>query len=348
MLPLTYLLPLRAAEPRTDLAPYLARLVADVDEVLVVDGSAADVAAAHSEAWPREVRLMPVDPGRRCANGKVAGVLTGLAAARHDVVVIADDDVRWSGGLLSQAAQRIGGVDLVIPQNAYTALPWWAAEDTARSLLNRALAYDWPGTLVVRRDVLLAAGGYDGDVLFENLELVRTVRAAGGRVLVARDLVVPREPPTRSHFGGQRVRQAYDSLAQPARLAAELALLPAAALVARRWGWRGVATAAGAAIATAEAGRRRDGGGTAFPAHASLWAPAWLAERAACSWGALWCRVALGGASYAGGRLRIAATPQRVLDRRLADQRDAADAARAGQSNPRAASAGGRHPAIAS
>ena len=37
----------------------------------------------------------------------------------------------------------------------------------------------------------MAAGGYDGDVLFENLELIRTVRARGGEEAVALDLSEP-------------------------------------------------------------------------------------------------------------------------------------------------------------
>jgi len=63
-------------------------------------------------------------------------------------------------------------------------------------------------------------------VLFENLEMERTVRAGGGRVRALHDLYVARRPPSTRHFLGQRVRQAYDSLAQPGRLAAELAILP--------------------------------------------------------------------------------------------------------------------------
>ena len=85
---------------------------------------------------------------------------------------------------------------------------------------------DWPGPLVVRRAALPA--GYDGDALFENLELVRTAQARGGRERPVLDLYVRRRPPTSAHFRGQRVQQAYDSFAQPGRLAAELAVVPLA------------------------------------------------------------------------------------------------------------------------
>jgi hypothetical protein len=100
----------------------------------------------------------------------------------------------------------LGEADLVRPQNYFAELPWHARWDTARSLLNRVFSGDlefpigdFPGTLAVRRRALLATGGYDGDALFENLELMRTVRAAGGRVVTPLDLyVAPRPPRSRS------------------------------------------------------------------------------------------------------------------------------------------------------
>jgi hypothetical protein len=58
-------------------------------------------------------------------------------------------------------------------------------------------------------------------VLFENLELIRTVRAGGGTLRYLRSPLVRRLPPDARTFLSQRVRQAYDSLAQPWRLAAE-------------------------------------------------------------------------------------------------------------------------------
>jgi hypothetical protein len=67
---------------------------------------------------------------------------------------------------------------------------------------------DWPGTLGVRRSVLMRTGGHDGTAVFENLELVRTVCAAGGRELIPLYLYVARRPSTARHFLSQRVRQA--------------------------------------------------------------------------------------------------------------------------------------------
>jgi hypothetical protein len=316
-LPVEYVLPLRRparADP-AGLTGYLRELARRVD-VTVVDGSAPECFARHAAAWRDLVRHVPPDPDRHGANGKALGVLTGLRLARHEHVVIADDDVRYDEAALRAVHQLLDRVDLVRPQNHFDPLPWHAWWDTGRTLLNRAFGGDWPGTLAVRRSTFAAMGGYDPDVLFENLELVRTVRAYGGCVATPAWLHVRRLPPTAAHFRGQRVRQAYDELAQPVRLVAALAVLPGvlAALAARRPGL--LLRGALVTVALAELGRRRAGGARVFPAHTALAAPLWVLERGLCVWPAVGRRLR-GGVPYAGTRLRRAATPVRVLRRRL-------------------------------
>jgi hypothetical protein len=154
--------------------------------------------------------------------------------------------------------------------------------------------------------------------MFENLELVRTVLAAGGRETVLLDAFVARRPSSTRHFFSQRVRQAYDELARPGRLASQLAVLPAAVLLAATVGVWPIVVACCAVAGSAELGRHRRGGSRVFPASASLLAPAWLAERAVCSWLAVGSRVVLGGIPYRGTVLRHAATPMRVLRSRHA------------------------------
>jgi hypothetical protein len=154
--------------------------------------------------------------------------------------------------------------------------------------------------------------------MFENLELVRTVLAAGGTESVPLDLFVARRPSTARHFWSQRVRQAYDELARPRRLAAQLAALPLTFGAAYAIGWPALAAAALAIAGAAELGRRRAGGTSVFPATASLLAPAWVAERAVCSWLAVGAWLLLGGVPYRGTILRHAATPMRVLRARIA------------------------------
>jgi len=187
--------------------------------------------------------------------------------------------------------------------------------DTARTLLNRTTGGDWPGPLGVRRPVLLRTNGYDGDVLFENLELVRTVAAAGGRQDVALALYVRRLPPDAGRFWLQRVRQAYDEFARPVRLASWLAFLPFATAL---FAWRGPRAPFGAAalaIVVAEAGRQRAGGRRVFPFAASLAAPLWLLERGVSAWIAVGAPIVLGGIPYRGRILSKAANSSRRLRR---------------------------------
>ncbi len=334
-----YILPLRWTEDSglAELSDYLRQLVRWIP-VTVADGSDPVLHAQHRAAFPAAVRHIrpdgPFGPDtgavngestrqnrRQPGNGKVAGVMAGVRASRAPFLVLADDDVRYTREALAAVVHHLKSADVVRPQNYFASLPWHARWDTARTLINRAWSADYPGTLGVRREALLATGGYAG-VLFENLELIRTIKAAGGSERILPDLFVARRPPTARHFLRQRVRQAYDDFAQPRRLAAELALLPAAAAALILPGKvRGTALCglAAAAIATAEIGRRRHNGTAVFPASAPWFAPLWALERASCVWLALAYRWT-GGCPYAGGRIRTAAHSEAKLRRRHASK----------------------------
>lgn len=314
---LTYVLPFKASggEDLSDLTEYVHALSRVVD-VIVVDGSAPEEFERHAGLWGRHVTHVEPRPGLGFANGKVDGVITGVELSQSEKVVVADEDVRYDVAALQRMKVLLDDYDLVRPQNYFDPLPWHALWDTGRTLLNRAVAADYPGTLGVRRSIFVAAGGYDGDVMFENLEMIRTIEEAGGSSISPLDLYVRRLPPESSQFLTQRPRQAYDDLAQPWRLMTFAAILPAAAVALRR---RPMLIPAGAAaiVALAEAGRRRAGGTQVFPAAASLMAPLWVTERALCTWIALWHR-ARGGVPYRGGRVPGAANSRREIRRRLA------------------------------
>ncbi len=318
----SYILPLRSSTPCTtsDLDAYLRWLAPRV-ELIVVDGSAPAVFAEHAAAWGGLGTHVAPAPELRTPMGKVGGVLTGVRLASHEHVVIADDDVRYDEDALRRVVRALDDADVVRPQNYFDPLPWHARWDSARTLLNRVFGGDWPGTLAVRRSALERTGGYDGSAMFENLELVRTVVAAGGREAVLLDTFVARRPSTTRHFWSQRVRQAYDELARPQRLIVQLAVLPAALAIGLRLGWIPLVAGALALIGIAEVGRRRVGAAHVFPASATLFAPMWVAERAVCSWLAIASRVLFGGVAYNGGRLRHAATPMHVLRARHAEAR---------------------------
>ncbi|MGY0002831.1 glycosyltransferase [Micromonospora sp. I033] len=314
-LPVAYVLPLSGTGGAglTDLTGYLRELSRWVD-VIVVDGSPPDLFARHAAAWRGLARHVRPDPALRGCNGTALGVLTGVALARHEHVVVADDDIRYDLAGLRAVHGLLDRVDLVRPQPHFDPLPWPAWWDTGRTLLHRALGGDRPGTLAVRRSTFLAMGGYDPDVLAGNLELVRTVRAYGGATATPAWLYVRRLPPGAARFRRQRVRHAYDDLARPGWLLAALAVLPgaAAALAARRPGLllrAGVAT-----VALAELGRRRAGGTRVFPAHTALAAPVWLLERGVCAWLAV-------GRRLRGAEARPVAHSTRALRQRLTERR---------------------------
>ena len=315
----SYVLPIRWPEDRgrDELTDYL-RWLSGRAEVLVVDGSPPAAFAEHSRRWGAIVRHMPPHADLHFASGKVKGVTTGVREATFPRIVIADDDVRYDDAGLQRVAELLDHSDLVRPQNYFDPLPWHAVWDGGRSLINRALAADFPGTLGVRRDTFLAMNGYDGDVLFENLELIRTVQAFGGTVSTPMDLFVRRLPATDRHFWSQRLRQAYDDFSQPARMGVALSVLPALVLAPRgARAWLGAAMA-GLTVALAEWGRRRGGTSRVVPARVALCAPVWVAERAVCSWLALGARVALGGVPYGSVVMQRAATPRAQLRRRFA------------------------------
>jgi hypothetical protein len=335
-----YVLPLRWSEPGpiAELAAYLRTIGRHLDEVIVVDGSPEPLFGEHATALEGIARHLAPHPDLEGTMGKVNGVISGCREARGERIVIADDDVRYDSGSLLRALALLEEADLVRPQNYFAPLVWHARWDSARSLLNRVLTLDldfpvgdFPGTLAVRRSSFLAAGAYDGDALFENLELMRTLRAAGGRIVTPLDLYVARRPPATRHFLAQRVRQAYDDFAIPIRMALWLAILPATAAALLTGRPRYPLLGAVGAMLLAEAGRRRAGGSRIFPLSGSLLAPAWLAERALCSWLALGARLR-GGVRYREHRLGHAATPMRALRRRYGELERARSSSETGRS----------------
>jgi hypothetical protein len=300
-----YVLPLRWDDDKdlADLTKYLKWLSERV-RIIVVDGSRQELFSRHDRAWRSFAEHVGPAPVAGL-NGKVVGVHTGMMLATASRVIIADDDVRYDDVALDAVVTALDHADLVGPQNVFRPMPWHAAWDTSRTLLNRALAADYPGTFAIRRTMFEQMDGYSPDVLFENLELMRTVKANGGSIRRPLHVFVTRRPSTVSRFFDQRVRQAYDDLAQPWRLLAFLPILPAA--LSGRRGRKAVATLLASSVGLAEIGRRRGGGTEVFPMWCVAFAPAWLGERALCIWIAVLQRVLLGGVRYSGQRLATAA-----------------------------------------
>lgn len=156
---LSYLLPIKSVHPAGDDFFFYLDWLAPRVELIVVDGSPSSVFEVHAARCGVGVRHLPVDPDvAGFANGKVAGVVTGLRRCSHETVIVADDDVRYDGPGLRAMANQLEQADVVRPQNYFRPLPWHAYLDTGRMLLNRVTGGDWPGTVGVRRSLLARTG----------------------------------------------------------------------------------------------------------------------------------------------------------------------------------------------
>lgn len=306
----TYLLPIRrvrAAQPEMgELRAYFVRLAEAGCEVLVVDGSPPAVFAAHDRAWGAVCRHLTVDPRYRYLNGKVNGIHTGVGAAGCEHIIVADDDIRYTCGDIARTCGLLDGHDLVRPQNYLSPLPWWARMEAARMLVNRGTlrAGDYPGTCAFRRSTFERLGHYDGDVLFDNEELVRHFAAAGARIAYARDFFVLKRPPTLAKWREQRARQAYEDFGMRAKTALFAALVPVGVFTAVAGGRRAT-MAYGALVAAgsiALAHRGRGGAARVVPAAIPLWAPLWVLERCLSTYWAVYWKLRRGGYPF-GDRL---------------------------------------------
>lgn len=307
----TYLLPLRrtAVRPREvrDFAGYFRALRHAGCDVLVVDGSPPEVFARHSRAWRGLCRHAGVDPRFRWLNGKVNAIHTGVPLALSDKIIVADDDIRYRPGDIERMARLLDGYEAVRPQNYFRRLPWWARLESARMLLNRAFLPqgDYPGTCGFTRALFERAGDYDGDVLFDNEEMIRHFAARRARMAYAVDFFVEKRPPSFSKWIEQRPRQAYEDFVMKLKTAFFALILPALAAAAWKFGAPGFALAAGllSAGSVLAAFRGRSGGAREFfPASCAWAAPLWVLERAVSVHWAFYWRFARGGYPF-GARL---------------------------------------------
>lgn len=291
-----YVLTLRWREPGpiAEVARYAAS-IAEWMPVTVLDASAPSLADVHARALPDTVRHHR--PGRELrvgAHGVARGVSTGMLPGLRPRVLIAADDVRYDRDALVALLDTAPEADLVLPQTVLQPQAWQARWDTARSLLTRAVVSPWfagdeSATAVISRDMFLAVGGMESELLHDVPELHRTIDSVGGEIVTALDVYVDRIAPGVPGFWSQRLRQAGDSFGHPARVAGELALLPSILLAARKPPL--LAAAALGTVIVAEVGRRRAGGADHYRGDAALWAPVWVAERAVGAWAAIAQRI---------------------------------------------------------
>ena len=306
----TYLLPIRRkaflAREAMILRNYMATLRHAGCEVLVVNGSPQECFARHEQVWSPVCRHERVDPRFCFLNGKVNGIHTGAQLATNEKIVLADDDIRYTEAEIDQVLELLDQFDVVRPQNypgdicsgrplAGIRLPVWAKMEAARMLINRATLRnaDYPGTCAFRRSSMVASGDYDGDVLFDNEELIRHFARAGARICYANDLFVAKTPPAFRKWLEQRPRQAYEDFGLRLKTLFFAALLPAtiaSALI--DWRWLALYLLS---VGLAELGRLRGRARRYFPFQVCCYAPLWVLERALSTYWAFYWFLTRGG-----------------------------------------------------
>lgn len=197
-------------------------------EVLVVDGSPPHILNVHAAALSH-CRHLKVDKRYKFLNGKVNGIMTGVREASHEKIILADDDIRYLAEDIYQMVEGLEDYDVVRPQNYFQPLPTWARLDAARILINRATnpEGDYPGTFGFRKSIFEAAGPFDGDVLFDNEELIKHFVNFGAHINYSTNFFIMRKPPLLAKSLEQRPRQAYEDFIMKGKTAFFLSLLPA-------------------------------------------------------------------------------------------------------------------------
>jgi len=193
--PVSVVIPARDEAGR--IGPCLAGLAGDPDvlEVIVVDDGSTDATADIARAAGARV----VTSARRDDwVGKPWALQQGLEAARGEVVVSLDADTRPRRGLAGALAAALEDADLVTASARFT-VAGWVHPAMLATLVYRFGPADAPGAAparlvangqvtAVRRDALLAAGGYAAAAghLTDDVALARAL-ARDGRRVVFRD-----------------------------------------------------------------------------------------------------------------------------------------------------------------
>ncbi|HEY5885926.1 MAG TPA: glycosyltransferase family 2 protein [Pyrinomonadaceae bacterium] len=302
----SFIVPIRRVEfdsAETEIfADYFKMLRAAGCEVLVIDGSPSVVFDQNHAVWSRVVSSHTApDTKYKYLNGKVNGVHTGVDLASCESIIIADDDIRFTAADIKKMCRLLDDYEMVRPQNFMRPLPWWARLETARILINRGVlrAGDYPGTCGFRRSTMRRVGPYDGDVLFDNEEIVRHFALQGANIKYARNFFILKRPPTFEKWVEQRPRQAYEDFVMRTKTFAFLAILPTV-LAAGLMSGPGTALLLVAGISLLAMllcglGLARDRAYKFFPFSSPLFAPLWILERSLSVYWAMYWRVRYGG-----------------------------------------------------
>jgi hypothetical protein len=173
--------------------------------------------------------------------------------------------------------------------------------ESARMLINRATlkTADYPGTCAFRRRTFLNSGEYDGDVLFDNEELIRHFARSGARIAYENDFFILKRAPEFRKWLEQRPRQAYEDFGLRGKTIVFATILPLTALIIVSggifaFGWF-VLTLHLVSSAIAMIGRKRGAATEYFDWFAPFYASLWVLERAISTWWAFLWKIRYGG-----------------------------------------------------
>jgi cellulose synthase/poly-beta-1,6-N-acetylglucosamine synthase-like glycosyltransferase/peptidoglycan/xylan/chitin deacetylase (PgdA/CDA1 family) len=199
-----------------------SRYPGEVEVIVVDDGSADATAAIASGLGLSGVRVV-TQPN----SGKPAALNTGLALARHGVVVLVDGDTVFERSTLARLVAPFGD-PAVAAASGNTKVGnrrgilgrWQHIEYVIGFNLDRRM-YDMlgcmptvPGAIgAFRRDAIAMAGGVSDDTLAEDTDLTMTVCRAGHRVAYVEDARAWTEAPgSVRQLWRQRYRWCYGTL----------------------------------------------------------------------------------------------------------------------------------------
>lgn len=204
--PISVLKPLKGSEPMLEqaLASFCGQ---DYPEFQVIFGAAdADdealaVARRVAARFPERDITFVTDPTARGTNLKVANLIAMWPAARHDLLVIADQDVHAPVGTLAQLSAALEDPRVGLVSALYTGVPgapglvgeFGASRIThdflPATLIGRALGREdtLGATMALKREVLERAGGFEAIAceLADDAVLGRRVAALGLKVGLA-------------------------------------------------------------------------------------------------------------------------------------------------------------------
>jgi len=286
----SYLVAIERAGDLRELAQYLSFLQTEDCDVVVVDGSAAELFDENRRVLRWVGRHVAPLARHRSASGAIDLVRAGLALSSCEKVIVAHANVRYSAAELDELCALLDTHEVVEPQDYLEPMPWWGSIDAARMLIHRGVEEypDHGATFGFRRSALRGLRGLELDMM-DTEDPVRRLSLQGAEVFSASELFVRRMPPELDEWMEERPRQAEDDFAMPVKSAFFLGMIPMALLLTIFGGWRlsggYAATIAFATVALAIRGRA--GAAAFFPLRACLYAPLWVFERSVSVYWAL-------------------------------------------------------------